>query len=824
MKITSESKLSIYVVMTILLMAASFVVSAQTPQWDWAKGVGSNGQDGVSGLNLDSVGNVYEVISCPGNSIRLGTQTFTNPHPQSASIFIFVKYNTQGNVVWAKEFPENQFGQFISPTLTYTDKYGYSYLYFSIFRDSLSLGGITLRDTSATSGFCIAKYDPNGNVLWIHLKKSLGAIQPYTGIVSIMPWDDSHMLLLASENNGGLNPLQLDTIDGIALPAGSSFVIMDTSTNFLSVRYLGCDTLTRGYIQNGVTYYYVGHGPISSMASGNITINAKKSLYFNFDLGARTVFDTSIHISDTARAVLNGQDLLLKLDSSFDFQWYLSGNSGINSGLFASDPFDNVYVSGLGGTMIGETVSIGNLVQTFPINLISPNGYFCLIKIDPYGNPLWIDTFLNRTGNAGNIQGVFTDLLGNAYMGGRYDSYLNAGPYTLPDQGNLFVVKVRPNGQVAWAQGTHNASGKMGPYNFFAADEQGDVYISGLYFYTGQPGFGLGDPIFGQDTLIGFTPASGYPIAPDVFTARLGSCSPSIPQITASGPLVWCGRDSVVLSAPQVHGYLWSTGDTTQTILADSSGRYSVYAIDSLGCYAQSAASSVAAHPQPSFTATVTKEVSCFNDSTGKISLSASAGIAPYAYSSVPPVSNFQSVSAGTYYISLIDSNGCVARDTISVTQPASALHVQIDTINDGAIILPSGSTPPYTYIWNNSVMKDTISQVHTGWYTVTVTDSNGCQAADSVYITGPTGVGYVSSSIDFNIYPNPVTHNNQFTISTSQIGSIIFSDALGRVIGERKLSNGINSVKLATNNEVVFYKASLQDGLTVIGKLVFTQ
>jgi hypothetical protein len=73
-----------------------------------------------------------------------------------------------------------------------------------------------------------------------------------------------------------------------------------------------------------------------------------------------------------------------------------------------------------------------------------------------------------------------------------------------------------------------------------------------------------------------------------------------------------------------------------------------------------------------------------------------------------------------------------------------------------------------------------------------------------------------------FSLYPNPVSFDKGFSISTSESGDILFYDALGRTLDERKLAHGLNQIKLNIHSEVVFYKATLQDGTTENGKLIF--
>ena len=93
-----------------------------------------------------------------------------------------------------------------------------------------------------------------------------------------------------------------------------------------------------------------------------------------------------------------------------------------------------------------------------------------------------------------------------------------------------------------------------------------------------------------------------------------------------------------------------------------------------------------------------------------------------------------------------------------------------------------------------------------------------------SKYFSKDTTVGIqdVKNDLMFSVYPNPVNRDNSFSIATSESGSIVFYDALGRLLDERKLVRGTNQLKLNNDNEVVFYKATMQNGMTENGKIVF--
>jgi gliding motility-associated-like protein len=56
-------------------------------------------------------------------------------------------------------------------------------------------------------------------------------------------------------------------------------------------------------------------------------------------------------------------------------------------------------------------------------------------------------------------------------------------------------------------------------------------------------------------------------------------------------------------------------------------------------------------------------------------------------------------------------------------------------------VVVPSGGTTPYEYLWNNFVTDSTQSGVTAGRYVVLVTDSNGCHTYDSILITEPSEI-----------------------------------------------------------------------------------
>ncbi len=68
-----------------------------------------------------------------------------------------------------------------------------------------------------------------------------------------------------------------------------------------------------------------------------------------------------------------------------------------------------------------------------------------------------------------------------------------------------------------------------------------------------------------------------------------GCVPPTIPLIRLSGSSVLQPGQTVTLTSTPAMSYLWSTGETTQSIQVSSAGIYSVQAFDGINCFSTSA-------------------------------------------------------------------------------------------------------------------------------------------------------------------------------------------------------------------------------------------
>ncbi len=194
--------------------------------------------------------------------------------------------------------------------------------------------------------------------------------------------------------------------------------------------------------------------------------------------------------------------------------------------------------------------------------------------------------------------------------------------------------------------------------------------------------------------------------------------------------------------------YLWSTNATTQTITNLADGTYTVTVTDSKGC---TAIQSVVITPficDLAVSTSVLKHVTCNGGNDGQLQASPTGGATPYTYlwSNNATTQTINNIIAGTYTVTVTDANGCTAgasgiinEPTQIVTQASSTNETSLNANDGTASASPIGGSPGYTYLWSNNATTQSISNLAPGNYTVTVTDSKGCTATETVTVTGVT-------------------------------------------------------------------------------------
>ncbi|MFM9052223.1 MAG: SprB repeat-containing protein, partial [Bacteroidota bacterium] len=240
----------------------------------------------------------------------------------------------------------------------------------------------------------------------------------------------------------------------------------------------------------------------------------------------------------------------------------------------------------------------------------------------------------------------------------------------------------------------------------------------GVSPYSGTGVFTVpaGTHVFRVNDAKGDTATTSFPVVePD----------PLITIVNASS--ISCPGDSSTVLINTDGGTAPYTGTGAYRVTA---GQYRYIITDANGCR-DTAAITISA-PAPIQLSSTSTPILCNGDSS-LITVTATGGTLPY-----DTISEFL-LPAGTHQLIITDANECPATANITVGQPSALISAS----TAGAIICAgdlstvtvtaSGGTTPY--FGTGTV------EVPAGLYTYLITDANGCQLVDSIYISQPPPV-----------------------------------------------------------------------------------
>ena len=252
--------------------------------------------------------------------------------------------------------------------------------------------------------------------------------------------------------------------------------------------------------------------------------------------------------------------------------------------------------------------------------------------------------------------------------------------------------------------------------------------------------------------------ASASITEPGVFAAILGS----VTHGSCNGG--FDGSASVVpFGGTTPYSYSWSTVPVQTDSIATglSAGTDTVIVSDFNGC-SDTVTAPINEPPLLTVSITDSNNVSCFGGSDGEATVTAVGGSGLYAYlwddSDTQTTQTATGLSAGNYSVTVTDDNGCDTGVSVTITEPpmltvsvTGSVNVSCKGGNDGSIwVLASGGTTPYAYSWDDDSVQTTDSAfaLIAGIYTVTVTDTMGCETATTDTITEPALLAAVIPSV----------------------------------------------------------------------------
>ena len=244
---------------------------------------------------------------------------------------------------------------------------------------------------------------------------------------------------------------------------------------------------------------------------------------------------------------------------------------------------------------------------------------------------------------------------------------------------------------------------------------------------------------------------------PTVTNPQCGACNGTV-SITPSG------------GSGSGYTYQWGSGQTTSTLTNVCAGVYNVLITDGTSC---TATYSVAVSNSGAATVTLNpNNVTCNGACNGSITSLVNGNAPPYIYSWLPDHQSTTSINglcAGTYYLQVLDTNGCIATAQTVITEPAKFNVIPVidpptcGLCNGQLTVQSLGGNGALTYLWNTGSTNDTISALCAGAYNVIISNLAGCR--DTI-----------------NIPLNSISNNPALTVTPSNVSCFGLCDGSAAV------------------------------------------
>ena len=196
-------------------------------------------------------------------------------------------------------------------------------------------------------------------------------------------------------------------------------------------------------------------------------------------------------------------------------------------------------------------------------------------------------------------------------------------------------------------------------------------------------------------------------------------------------------------------------------------GNYNLYLVDANGCTASY--SVLILEPNLLNATVITTNVSCNNGTDGVITLLPTGGAQPYSFvwNNGSGLQNQVNISAGNYFVSVSDANGCsLPIINVLLTEPpasvVSSIITDVDCFGNATAAIdvsyfPSSAVNQFSYSWvgpNSYVSSfEDISNIEAGLYILTVLENGICNKVVSYMVNEPAIISVIESIQDVSCF-----------------------------------------------------------------------
>lgn len=451
----------------LFLLLSSFLMHAQVPNWQWAVTTGADENNFAKDIAHDSQGNVYMTGMFNSSAIEFGSVMLNNSG-FGTEIFI-AKYSPSGSVLWAKSFGAGSLddawgiaadsngncyitGKYLGTSISFgnitlTNPQGQ----YNMFIVKFDVDGnvVWARNNGGTIGAVEAEdiaVDAQNNVI----------VAGYYGGSII--FDD---VTLASSGNANLFIVKYNS-EGDVLWATNRNEIISNRADGIDVDAEGNIYITGNYAQsglfglqlsnNGTNVYVAKFDAMGNFqwASAPAAFNSGSNYSYDVHVtaGGKVVIAGSyktetLQFGDTilTRNGLNDDTFVAQYSASGEFEWAKSigGTKDDRGYKLGSDSSGNVYVNGY---FESDDLSFGGVALTKNNNY---SKWSFVAKYSNAGNEIWAAKVVNSTTFSTSPNGGLTvDASDNVYVAGGAMDDCAFGTITIED-GGIFLAKMGNN-------------------------------------------------------------------------------------------------------------------------------------------------------------------------------------------------------------------------------------------------------------------------------------------------------------------------------------------------------------------------------------------
>ncbi|NOT35999.1 MAG: T9SS type A sorting domain-containing protein [Saprospiraceae bacterium] len=230
--------------------------------------------------------------------------------------------------------------------------------------------------------------------------------------------------------------------------------------------------------------------------------------------------------------------------------------------------------------------------------------------------------------------------------------------------------------------------------------------------------------------------------------------------------------------------------------------------------------------------------VECYGGNQGYIKLNVQGGTQPYTFewSTGGKTNEITNLSAGDYNVKIIDALGAKIEKTFTVKEPAIIRQDGIDIRNENAgfkngslKIKIGGGTPGYIYLWSNGATTEEVSNLVAGFYSVKITDANGCEMNFGPFeVKAVTSTVNLSEKLQMQIEPNPIKDLGRIIITSENLTSraeLILVDLVGKEVYRTPVSDSKQIIDLNLNSFAKgFYLVTVRTNSSSVTKSLIKQ